>query len=82
MLCFPPLWDYNLSQETQWNDLANSAKGAGFKAVRILAFDCNALTLASSAATSAGLQVIVGIYFDVSSVALQKFLYFWTWVTY
>jgi hypothetical protein len=47
--------------------LANNAKNSGFKAIRILAFDCDALNRASNAAASAGLQVLAGIFFDVSS---------------
>ncbi len=49
----------------KWNDLANSAKGSGFKAIRILGFDCDALNQASRAAAAAGLQVLAGIFFDV-----------------
>lgn len=52
----------------KWTDLANAARGAGFGSIRIEGFDCNALTLASSAAASAGLQVMAGIYFDVGKL--------------
>ncbi|KAF9444749.1 glycoside hydrolase family 17 protein [Macrolepiota fuliginosa MF-IS2] len=55
---------YTCRTQAQWNDLAKSAKSAGFKSIRILGFDCNALNLASAAAASAGIQVLAGIYFD------------------
>jgi len=55
---------YTCRTQQQWNDLANNAKGSGFKAIRILGFDCDALNQASKAAASAGLQVLAGIYFD------------------
>ncbi|KAH9481813.1 Cell surface mannoprotein MP65 [Psilocybe cubensis] len=50
------------NQVIQWNQLANDAKSQGFKIIRIIGFDCNALDLASSAAASAGLQIMAGIY--------------------
>ncbi|KIM39349.1 glycoside hydrolase family 17 protein [Hebeloma cylindrosporum] len=53
---------YTCRTQAQWNQLANDAKAQGFGAIRILAFDCNALDLASSAAKAAGLQVMAGIY--------------------
>jgi len=51
---------------SQWNQLANDAKGQGFGAIRITGFDCNALDLASSAAAAAGIQVLAGIFVTVS----------------
>jgi len=50
---------------SQWNQLANDAKGQGFGAIRITGFDCNALDLASSAAAAAGIQVLAGIFVTV-----------------
>ncbi|KXN80975.1 putative family 17 glucosidase SCW4 [Leucoagaricus sp. SymC.cos] len=55
---------YTCRTQAQWNDLANAAGNSGFKSIRILGFDCNALLMASSAAASAGLTVLAGIYFD------------------
>jgi len=45
--------------------LANDAKRKGFGALRSTGFDCNALDLASSAAASAGIKVLAGIYVSV-----------------
>uniref|UniRef100_A0A8H7XZQ5 glucan endo-1,3-beta-D-glucosidase n=1 Tax=Psilocybe cubensis TaxID=181762 RepID=A0A8H7XZQ5_PSICU len=53
---------YGCRSQAQWNQLANDAKSQGFKIIRIIGFDCNALDLASSAAASAGLQIMAGIY--------------------
>lgn len=55
---------YTCRTQAQWNDLANAAAGAGFKSIRIEGFDCDALNLASSAATSVGFRVMAGIFFD------------------
>ncbi|KXN92844.1 putative family 17 glucosidase SCW4 [Leucoagaricus sp. SymC.cos] len=54
---------YTCRTQAQWNDLANAARNSGFRSIRILGFDCNALPMASSAAASAGLTVLAGIYF-------------------
>jgi len=53
---------YTCRTQAQWNTLANDAKNAGFHAIRVTGFDCNALDLASSAAASTGLQVLAGIF--------------------
>ncbi|KAF8073938.1 glycoside hydrolase superfamily [Lyophyllum atratum] len=53
---------YVCRTQAQWNTVANNAKNAGFKSIRITGFDCNALNLASSAAAAAGIQVMAGIY--------------------
>ncbi|KAF8957212.1 glycoside hydrolase superfamily [Flammula alnicola] len=53
---------YTCRTQAQWNQLATDAKSQGFGAIRILAFDCNALDLASSAAAAAGIKVLAGIY--------------------
>ena len=58
----------------KWTDLANAARGAGFGSIRIEGFDCNALTLASSAAASAGLQVMAGIFFDVGKLVFLVYI--------
>lgn len=49
----------------QWNQVASDAQGQGFKAIRIIGFDCNALDMASSAASAVGIQVLAGIYVAV-----------------
>ncbi|KAF9444750.1 glycoside hydrolase family 17 protein [Macrolepiota fuliginosa MF-IS2] len=66
---------YTCRTQAQWNDLANSAKGSGFNSIRILGFDCDALNLASTAAASAGMQVLAGIFFDgsVAAANVQQF---------
>ncbi|KAJ3573772.1 hypothetical protein NP233_g2218 [Leucocoprinus birnbaumii] len=55
---------YTCRTQAQWNTLASDAKNSGFKSIRIEGFDCNALTMASSAAAAQGLTVMAGIYFD------------------
>lgn len=55
----------------QWNDLANTAKTNGFRSIRIIGFDCNALEWASSAAKAAGLTILAGIYYT-GSVASSR----------
>ncbi|KAF8957200.1 glycoside hydrolase superfamily [Flammula alnicola] len=57
---------YTCRTQAQWNQLAKDAKSQGFAAIRILAFDCNALDLASSAAAAAGIKVLAGIYISVN----------------
>uniref|UniRef100_A0A8H7XN08 glucan endo-1,3-beta-D-glucosidase n=1 Tax=Psilocybe cubensis TaxID=181762 RepID=A0A8H7XN08_PSICU len=53
---------YSCRSQAQWKQVANDAKAQGFKALRILGFDCNALDMASSAAAAAGLQIMAGIF--------------------
>ncbi|KAF9566944.1 glycoside hydrolase [Agrocybe pediades] len=57
---------YTCRTQADWNNLASTAKDSGFKAIRILGFDCNALDLASDAAARNGLQVLAGIYISGS----------------
>jgi len=57
--------------QQQWNDLANTAKANGFRSIRIIGFDCNALDWASSAAQAAGLTILAGIYYT-GSVASSR----------
>ncbi|PPQ83506.1 hypothetical protein CVT25_006996 [Psilocybe cyanescens] len=59
---------YSCRSQDQWNQLANDAKGQGFRIIRIIGFDCNALDMASSAAAAAGLQVMAGIYAQSVSI--------------
>lgn len=54
-------------RSSQWNKLAQTAKENGFKSIRIVGFDCEALDRASKAATSVGIQVLAGIFITVSS---------------
>ncbi|KAG6816638.1 hypothetical protein H0H87_004384 [Tephrocybe sp. NHM501043] len=51
-----------LDKSQQWNSLAADAKKSGYKSLRITGFDCDALSLASSAAAANGLMVLAGIY--------------------
>ncbi|GLB44881.1 putative glycosyl hydrolase 17 family protein [Lyophyllum shimeji] len=60
---------YTCRTQAQWNTVANNAKNNGFSAIRILGFDCNALDMASSAAASAGIQVLAGIYASGGTIA-------------
>lgn len=62
---------YTCRTQQQWNDLANTAKANGFRSIRIIGFDCNALDWASSAAKAAGLTILPGIYYT-GSVASSK----------
>ncbi|KAH6918260.1 glycoside hydrolase superfamily [Coprinopsis sp. MPI-PUGE-AT-0042] len=52
--------------QQQWNDIVNKARDNGFNSIRILAFDCDALDRAATAAASAGLTVLAGIWFQGS----------------
>ncbi|TEB36831.1 glycoside hydrolase [Coprinellus micaceus] len=61
---------YRCRTQAEWNDLARTARSNGFSSLRILGFDCNALDLASSAAASAGITVLAGIYFSNLSWAV------------
>ncbi|PPQ63248.1 hypothetical protein CVT24_005708 [Panaeolus cyanescens] len=58
---------YTCRTQADWNTVANDLKNNGFKSLRILGFDCNALDLASSSAAAAGLTVLAGIYYDLIS---------------
>ncbi|KAF5379714.1 hypothetical protein D9615_005715 [Tricholomella constricta] len=53
---------YTCRTQAQWNTLANNAKNAGFKSIRVTGFDCDALERSSAAAAAAGIQVMAGIY--------------------
>ncbi|KAF8652878.1 hypothetical protein AX16_004099 [Volvariella volvacea WC 439] len=57
---------YNCRTQAQWNVLARDARGAGFGAIRITGFNCDALERASVAAAMAGLKVLAGIYISGS----------------
>ncbi|KAG6905208.1 hypothetical protein DXG01_004171 [Tephrocybe rancida] len=60
---------YTCRTASQWNALASDAKNSGFKSIRIIGFDCNALDLASSAAAAAGIQILAGIYASGGTIA-------------
>ncbi|KAG6902243.1 hypothetical protein C0995_002615 [Termitomyces sp. Mi166 len=53
-----------------WNELAHVVKTSGFKSLRILGFDCDALDKASTAAAHAGLTVLAGIYIPVVDLSV------------
>jgi len=53
---------YTCRTQAQWNQVASDAQGQGFESIRIIGFDCNALDMASSAASAVGIQVLAGIY--------------------
>ncbi|KAF9048859.1 glycoside hydrolase superfamily [Panaeolus papilionaceus] len=55
---------YACRSQAQWNTMASDLRNNGFGSLRILGFDCNALEMASSAAASAGITVLAGIYYD------------------
>ncbi|KAF9048857.1 glycoside hydrolase superfamily, partial [Panaeolus papilionaceus] len=55
---------YTCRSQAQWNTMANDLKNNGFKSLRLVGFDCNALELASNAAASAGLTILAGIYYE------------------
>ncbi|KAF8200195.1 glycoside hydrolase superfamily [Pholiota molesta] len=53
---------YTCRTQAEWNQVAKDAKSQGFNAIRLLAVDCNALDLASSAAQAQGIKIMAGIY--------------------
>ncbi|KAG6885885.1 hypothetical protein C0993_008404 [Termitomyces sp. T159_Od127] len=53
---------YTCRTQAQWNELAYVVKKSGFKSLRIIGFDCDALNRASTAAAHAGLTILAGIY--------------------
>ncbi|KAF9566943.1 glycoside hydrolase [Agrocybe pediades] len=53
---------YTCRSQADWNNIASTAKNNGFKSLRIIGFDCNALDMASSAAAANGLQILAGIF--------------------
>ncbi|TFK30240.1 glycoside hydrolase [Coprinopsis marcescibilis] len=62
----PSTPSYTCRSQAQWNDIANQARNNGFRSIRIIGFDCEALPRAASAAASAGLTVLAGIWVDGS----------------
>ncbi|KAH6918259.1 glycoside hydrolase superfamily [Coprinopsis sp. MPI-PUGE-AT-0042] len=62
----PSSSSYTCRSQQQWNDVVNNAKNNGFKSIRILGFDCDALNRAATAAASAGLTVLAGIWIEGS----------------
>ncbi|KAH9474152.1 Cell surface mannoprotein MP65 [Psilocybe cubensis] len=63
---------YGCRSQAQWNKLVNDAKSQGFKIIRIIGFDCSALELASSAAATAGLQIMAGIFAQFGTIAASS----------
>ncbi|KAH6918261.1 glycoside hydrolase superfamily [Coprinopsis sp. MPI-PUGE-AT-0042] len=57
---------YTCRSQQQWNDIVNNARDNGFSSIRILGFDCDALNRAATAAASAGLTVLAGIWIEGS----------------
>ncbi|KAG5723764.1 putative family 17 glucosidase SCW4 [Termitomyces sp. T112] len=53
---------YTCRTQAQWNELAHVVKNSGFRSLRIIGFDCDALNMASTAAEQAGLTILAGIY--------------------
>ncbi|KAF9566988.1 glycoside hydrolase [Agrocybe pediades] len=54
--------NYKCRTQKDWNDLATTAINHGFRSIRVVGFDCDALTLASNAAKASGLTIMAGIY--------------------
>lgn len=50
----------------QWNQVAADARNNGFGVIRLEGLDCNALDMASLAASANGVKVLAGIYATVS----------------
>ncbi|TFK36325.1 glycoside hydrolase superfamily [Crucibulum laeve] len=57
---------YTCRTQAQWNTIASDAKDNGFKSIRVVGFDCDALNRASLAATANGLTILAGIYYSGS----------------
>ncbi|KAF8167589.1 glycoside hydrolase superfamily [Crassisporium funariophilum] len=53
---------YVCRTQAQWNKVATDAKTNGFKSIRLVGFDCDALHRASRAAVASGLKIMAGIY--------------------
>ncbi|KAH9486472.1 Cell surface mannoprotein MP65 [Psilocybe cubensis] len=63
---------YTCRTQTDWNNLAKTTKANGFKSLRIVGFDCNALPRASKAAEKYGLTVLAGIYIHKTVAEAKK----------
>ncbi|KNZ81962.1 putative family 17 glucosidase SCW4 [Termitomyces sp. J132] len=59
---------YTCRTQAQWNELAHVVKNSGFRSLRIIGFDCDALNMASTAAEQAGLTILAGIYIPVADL--------------
>ncbi|PPQ78052.1 hypothetical protein CVT25_015597 [Psilocybe cyanescens] len=63
---------YTCRTQADWNTLAKTSKANGFKSLRIVGFDCDALSRASKAAATYNLTVLAGIYIHKTVTEAKK----------